>query len=460
VLCIAKVRAGGHGYYLDVVDSGAEAPGEWLSAGAARLGLHGVVEREDLATVLLGADPASGAALGGAWSRVSVAGFDLTFCAPKSVSVLHALGEPEVSAEVRSGHTEAVRRALSYVEVHALAVRRGSGPARMPQPVEGVPGAGFVHRVSRALDPHLHSHVVVANLGMAGDGTWSALDGRGVYAHGPAAGAVYHAQLRHELTRRLGVEWGPLDRGRADISGIGPEVRRAFSRRTLEIEANILELSRSKASSLEDPAGTPPANRPSTRARGMAALVTRADRDVNVLPEHLLPEWRGRALSAGLTPQRVESVLGRVPSHALDHDPTTDGEIGELVERSLTELGRPVARRDVVRTLCSTLPRGAPAQSIERSSNSLISELGRARSDELSTYRPGVGEQRIAVGGLRISRTPELDDRHRRPVDRTERGAAEAERRRVDRILEELGISGTEDRYPRHELSPDLGLSL
>jgi conjugative relaxase-like TrwC/TraI family protein len=91
--------------------------------------------------------------------------------------------------------------------------------------VEAVPAAAFIHRLSRALDPHLHTHVVVANLGRDVEGTWSALDGRGVYAHASAIDALYHADLRFELTRRLGVAWNPPDRGRADIAGIAPEAR-------------------------------------------------------------------------------------------------------------------------------------------------------------------------------------------------------------------------------------------
>ncbi len=157
MLCVSKVRTGGHAYYLEVVDTGVEAPGEWLSAGADLLELRGKVAAGDLEAVLAGLDPSSGKRLGRSHDRVKVAGFDLTFCAPKSVSLLHTLGAPDVSAEVRSGHNEAVKEALSYVERRALAVRRGSGAHRIPLPVDGVAAGGFVHRTSRALDPHLHT---------------------------------------------------------------------------------------------------------------------------------------------------------------------------------------------------------------------------------------------------------------------------------------------------------------
>ena len=157
------------------------------------------------------------------------------------MSVLHALSEPSVSEAVAESHRVAVAAALDYVEDRALGVRRQQGSERIVQPVEGAFGAAFVHRTSRALDPHLHSHVVVANLGRGTDDRFSALDGRGIYAHAGAVGAVYHAQLRHEMVERLGVEWGPLDRGRADLVGIGKEARREFSKRSAQIAADLAE---------------------------------------------------------------------------------------------------------------------------------------------------------------------------------------------------------------------------
>ena len=100
--------------------------------------------------------------------------------------------------------------------------------------------AGFVHRVSRALDPHLHSHVVMANLGRGPDGTYTALDGRGLYAHRSAADALYHAQLRHELTTRLGCGMGaaaPWTRRRRRASASRPGL--AFSQRAAAIAEHV-----------------------------------------------------------------------------------------------------------------------------------------------------------------------------------------------------------------------------
>ncbi len=162
VLRVSKVRAGGADYYLGVAagsGTGIEAAGRWMGAGTPELRLSGVVEGADLEAVLAGEDPGTGQVLGTARRQVTVAGFDMTFSAPKSVSLLHALGDSEVGDAVSAGHAGAVEAAMSYVGRHALAVRRRpvTLPVPVPTTVTGVAAAGFVHRTSRALDPHLHT---------------------------------------------------------------------------------------------------------------------------------------------------------------------------------------------------------------------------------------------------------------------------------------------------------------
>ena len=91
-----------------------------------------------------------------------VTGFDLTFSAPKSVSVLWGLAPPEVSDLVRRGHDRAVVDALGYLERHATMAPRGAGGLHRIG-AGGLVAAAFRHRTSRAGDPQLHTHVLVAN---------------------------------------------------------------------------------------------------------------------------------------------------------------------------------------------------------------------------------------------------------------------------------------------------------
>ena len=245
MLSIGKLAAGGEDYYLQAVAAGVEdyylgageAPGCWL-AGAGALGLEGEVAPEDLRAVLAGHEPGGERLAAAPPGRARVPGFDLTFSAPKSVSLLHALGEPRVQSEVLAAHEAAVAAALGYLERHAAFLRRGHG-GRERIAAEGLVAAGFRHRSSRAQDPALHTHVLVANLARAADGRAGALDGRALYRHAATAGHLYQAELRHQLGRRLGVEWRPVRRGLAEIEGIPAEVLRAFSRRRIQIEESL-----------------------------------------------------------------------------------------------------------------------------------------------------------------------------------------------------------------------------
>src|SRR5688500_7135584 len=84
-------------YYLDPD----EPPGRWWGDGQAGLGVGGVVDGDELRAVLEGRHPQSDAALGRPYGERSARGFDATFSAPKSVSVLWALSpDPWVRAEV------------------------------------------------------------------------------------------------------------------------------------------------------------------------------------------------------------------------------------------------------------------------------------------------------------------------------------------------------------------------
>src|SRR5688500_19181201 len=97
--------------------------------------------------------------------------------------------------------------------------RRGAGGTHVIAG-NGLVAAAFRHRTSRAGDPQLHTHVLVANLTLGADWRWSTLDARRIYAHAKTAGYLYEAQLRSIVTRELGVEWTTVHNGIAEIGGV------------------------------------------------------------------------------------------------------------------------------------------------------------------------------------------------------------------------------------------------
>jgi conjugative relaxase-like TrwC/TraI family protein len=177
----ASVASGVEDYYL----GGPEAIGEWMGGLARSVGVSGAVGESELRSVLDGRSPASGDLL--TRRHLKVPGFDLTFSAPKSVSILFGIGDERVRRAVKDAHRAAVGDAFAYLERQAAVTRRGRD-GRDVVPGQGIIAAAFLHRTSRAGDPHLHTHVLVANLTRASDGVWRALDGRRLYAHARIAG--------------------------------------------------------------------------------------------------------------------------------------------------------------------------------------------------------------------------------------------------------------------------------
>ena len=248
MLSIGVMKTAGWEYYAREVADGledyytgaGEAPGVWTGGGATAAGISGTVTAEALALAFDEArHPASGEPLDRPWRPDGVIGFDVTFSAPKSVSLLFALGDPVVRAQVRAAHVAAVEDAgLAYLEDHAAFTRRGRNGV-MVTDTDGLVIARFEHRTSRALDPQLHSHCLVLNkVRDAQDGSWRALHGRPLFEEAKTAGMLYQAALRAELTRRLGVAWGPVsEHGQAELAGIPHQLLARFSTRTAEVEA-------------------------------------------------------------------------------------------------------------------------------------------------------------------------------------------------------------------------------
>src|SRR5580765_1955476 len=266
MLSVAKLTPGQEGYYERSVAAGlddyyagrGESPGIWIGAGAQTLGLEGVVQEGELGRLIRGLHPHTEEQLRArrqAKARVitieridpltdersietkrlaPVAGFDLVFSPPKSVSLLHALGDEDTRRAVNEAHAAAWQAALGYLEDEACVTRRGKN-GFIREHGGGFVAAAYQHRTSRAQDPHLHTHVIVANMTQSpSDEKWRPLDGEAILkTYRLAAGYLYEAQLRVELSRTLGVEWEKPRKGWAELVGVPRRVIDEFSTRRL-----------------------------------------------------------------------------------------------------------------------------------------------------------------------------------------------------------------------------------
>ena len=348
MVSVGKVGRGQERYYLDKVALGledyysgeGEAEGYWLGRAAAELELDGKVEPDQLGAMLTGRNPVDGESFGlkSAPGREPVPGFDITFSAPKSVSLTWALGGHPVAGQVKEAHHAAVAEALSYMERNACWARRGRGGAQFVAG-NGFLAAAYVHRSSRAGDPQLHTHVLIANATKGPDGRWSRLYHPAIYEHAKTASYIYEAHLRHELTLRLGVEWEPVVKGLADIRGFSRDEIRRFSTRRAEILAAAGEGA-------------------SARAMQIATLETRQAKERDLTTESLREAWRVKGEEIGLD---REAIAGR-----LGHErPGTTVLTVEQIARSVTAHASHFDRRDAIRAVADNLPHGAPASEIE-----------------------------------------------------------------------------------------------
>ncbi|ELW1648880.1 conjugative transfer relaxase/helicase TraI [Enterobacter oligotrophicus] len=216
----------------------------WMGEGAKELGLEGNVRGDDLTAVLEGRLP-DGSRLGKEVNgkHVHRPGHDLTFSAPKSVSILALIGNDK---EMLEAHNHAVRVAAGYVEKLISARDTKDGVTSIVHTGKMV-AAAYTHDTSRNLDPQLHTHLLVANMTEYA-GKWKALATdyihnagfiETVMKHQVTLGKIYRSALR-ERVESLGHEVEEVGKhGMWEIKGIPEEVRDEYSSRGREIQGAV-----------------------------------------------------------------------------------------------------------------------------------------------------------------------------------------------------------------------------
>src|SRR6266545_332886 len=413
MLSVSKLSPGQEAYYERSVAAGiddyyagrGESPGVWVGRCAAELELEGVVEDGQLGRLISGRhprtsvvlrrhpptrvitveriDPATGDLRREQKTLSPVAGYDFVFSPPKSVSLLHALGTEEVRDKVNQAHLAAWQAALAYLEQEACVTRRGKHGV-LRERGSGFVAAAYQHRTSRSQDPHLHTHVIVANMARSPDGEWRALDGVPILKHYRlAAGYLYQSQLRFELSRSLGVEWRKPENGMAEIAGVPEEALRAFSQR----RAQVLD-------HLERTDGT------GFYAAKVAALETRDRKEPIDLPRLRL-EWQARAAEHGLGRRELKRLHGRALVRELDEHEVAEVAAAMVGPDGLTEKSSTFTGADAVMAWAQAHSQGLPADRVL----SLVRRF--IDNDEVATV------ERSTIGRPAVFTTEELLRRER-----------------------------------------------
>lgn len=258
-------------YYVDGL-----SPSEWFGDGAETLGLSGDVDRETFKFLLEGQLP-DGQRLGtvrdGEWKHQP--GIDLTFLAPKSVSILS-----EVVGDQRllSAHDKAVQAVLRYIEQEYIVTRNRN---RAENTVEyektaSMVAATFKHTTSRAFDPLLHTHVVVMNATQRADRLWRSIENKPLFIDQKHLGLIYRQYLAEEV-KSLGYGLDHEKGGTWEIASISKEVIREFSKRSEAIEKALEARGKTRDSA--------------TAAEKETATLDTRDRKVHMERGELLEKW-------------------------------------------------------------------------------------------------------------------------------------------------------------------------
>ncbi len=284
---------------------------------ARRDGRRWLVEREELDRFMSARRPAR-----------EIIGYDITFSCPKSVSILWATGSPAEREAIVASVDAAVDAGLRYLESVTTVRDRDRSVST------GLVSAAFTHGTSRNLDPQLHVHAITSKLARTPRGEVRPLQGKDLYAHATTAGYLAGAELRHQLAQRLGLQWGAVRRGLADIEGVPTSAIRAMSTRRAQIETLASEMG------VHSPA-----------ARSVAAYRTRAPKTA-VDPVELKSEWEGRLAAVGFDDVARRACLGRAEGAARwDAADRTRLDAHLRSPQGVTEQQAVFDRRDVIQTV-------------------------------------------------------------------------------------------------------------
>lgn len=391
---------------------------EWFGRGARALGYEGKIQKTDFLRALDG--EFEGQTVGkstvnektGETERQHRPGIDLTFSAPKSVSLL---AEVAGERDVRAAHEQAVKAALGYVERELAVTRQMKDGERQAVPTGNLVVGLFRHNTSRDLDPQTHTHAIVMNATKRDDGAWRSLQNDGIYRAQRVVGAIYTAELADRL-QALGYELRRTDeRGNFEIAGVTRDQIEHFSQRRAEMEAAM------KARGLD-------IDNASAGQKEAAALATR-ERKRDVDHATLIAEWKERARTVGIDFDAigVRAAAARAQGGVLREDRLTGRQAMEFAAAHLIEREAVVEGNALIHTAIEHgAGRVSPAE-VAKAFDKLTTDGDLVRlPDGNYTTRKMLGSERWALEQVRATKGETPPIAH--PAD-VARGIAAIEKR-------------------------------
>jgi conjugative relaxase-like TrwC/TraI family protein len=417
VLSVAPL-AQGPGYYLELANinyyaDGGEPLPTWHGTAARELGLSGIAQREHVERLCSGFHHETQEALvrnAGTTEgdKRRNPGHDLTFSAPKSVSVAWAIADPALRKAIQIKHEEAVKQALDFIESKAGFARVG----KQGQEVVKAPllFALFEHGTSRAGDPQLHTHALCINLTMHPNGRVTAIDSTHLYHWKMAGGAMYRAALARGMQelglaveqRRVGASIG------FELKEIPKDIIEECSKRRAEIELKL----NLNAGGLDTA---------SPKYAEMVAKETRRAKDTEKPRKELFEEWQALGREFGIDGDYLYAT--RVPLGVIT--PEMRAERRELISREAIEaLSEQNAHWNEVAFTKAIAERSAgriTAQDAQRLVEQKLSSSEMVCLGRLTTEKQNQGQNRYVERGEFRYSTAEIKRLEQRMLENVER---------------------------------------
>ncbi len=262
-----------------------------------------------------------------------VVAYDVTLSVEKSISLAWVHADQQQRKSIDQAIDLGVTAAITYLEDHAIAVRRGRGS----ESIDGVWAASYRHLTNRNLEPQLHEHILIANVAApTRGGQTQAIDARGLMHHAKTAGYVAGAVIRNHLSNELGIEWNPTIQGLADIAGINRDVIDAMSTRRKEVMSLANELGLDSLTS-----------------RQYAALTTRQAKQQPADWDELEATWQQQLSALGFTKHDWLQLVDAKRQQVVTLTDTDHAKLMKLLDspEGVTERSGIFTRRDVVQRL-------------------------------------------------------------------------------------------------------------
>lgn len=315
----ASVVAQIDSYYQDKKDdyySREDQPSQWQGKLAEELNLKGEVSKQDFIMLMQGKH-------NGVDLRVSKKtkkdnkdrlGIDLTFNAPKSVSLQALVGGDK---RLIDAHNQAVKETLIEIEKDADTRIKVNYKSRVENTGK-LAIATFRHDTNRNNEPHLHTHSVLINFTKRKDGQYRALHNEKIIKNVKEYTAMYQANMA-KRAKELGYNIRHNSNGTFDLAHITKEQLDAFSTRSKEIEAQLEKdkLSRDTAT---------------TEQKNAATLMTRKRKDQNIDSNAVKQNWlnQAKSLNIELSPNALNKNTS-IDKSIYKNSVNTDFNIGNSV---------------------------------------------------------------------------------------------------------------------------------